>query len=104
MLLGSRNRASTEASEKSLANMSPWTNLALSATPAASALRIDNSTISGLYSMPSARAPRLAAPITLRPSPDPRSITKSCDVTCAMSSIFSTSSGGVGTHTTSFPA
>ena len=32
----------------------------------------------GLYSTPSARAPRLAAPITFRPSPDPRSITKSC--------------------------
>ena len=60
--------------------------------------------MSGLYSKPTAFAPRLAAAITLRPSPDPRSTTKSFGVTFAMSSIFSTTSGGVGTHTTSFPA
>ena len=39
----------------------------------------------------------------LRPSPEPRSITKSCGVTFAMSSIFSTVTNGVGTHTTSLP-
>ena len=41
----------------------------------AAALRLDSSTISGLYSMPSALAPRFAAVITVRPSPDPRSMT-----------------------------
>ena len=46
--------------------------------------------MSGLYSTPSARAPRLAAVITVRPSPEPRSMTKSFDVTLAMSSILST--------------
>src|SRR5688572_26786824 len=60
--------------------------------------------MSGLYSMPIARAPRFAAVITVRPSPEPRSITKSCGVTLAMSSILSTSVCGVGTQTTSLPA
>jgi hypothetical protein len=46
----------------------------------------------------------LAAAMMLRPSPEPRSMTMSLGVTAAMSSIFSTSSGGVGTHTTSLPA
>ena len=60
--------------------------------------------MSGLYSMPIARAPRLAAVITVRPSPEPRSITKSVLVTLAISSIWSTTACGVGTHTTSLPA
>ena len=60
--------------------------------------------MSGLYSTPSALAPRLAAPMTLRPSPDPRSMTKSCGVTFARSSMRSTVTSGVGTHTTSLPA
>ena len=59
--------------------------------------------MSGLYSMPSARAPRFAAVMTVRPSPEPRSITKSADVTFAMSSILSTTTCGVGTQTTSLP-
>ena len=42
--------------------------------------------------------------MTVRPSPDPRSIRKSCGVTFAMSSILSTSACGVGTQTTSLPA
>jgi hypothetical protein len=84
--------------------MSPWTNCALSATPASRARPLDRVTISGLYSTPMARAPRLAAAMMLRPSPEPRSITKSCGVTFARSSIFSTSAAGVGTQTTSFPA
>ena len=67
----------TDAFEMSASYMSPRSNRARSPTPAAVALRRDSSTMSGLYSTPSARAPRLAAPITLRPSPDPRSITKS---------------------------
>ena len=103
MLPGSRKSPSTDAFEMSAAYMSPWTNCAVSATPAAAALRLESSTMLRLYSTPSARAPRLAAAITMRPSPEPRSIRKSCGVSCARSSIFSTSAGGVGTHTTSFP-
>ena len=61
----------------SASNMSPWTNVALSRHAGLRALRFDSSTRSGLYSTPSARAPRFAAAITLRPSPEPRSITKS---------------------------
>ena len=60
--------------------------------------------MSGLNSIPMAFAPRFAAVITVRPSPDPRSITRSCGVTLAMSSIFSTRAWGVGTQTTSLPA
>ena len=60
--------------------------------------------MSGLYSMPSARAPRFAAAMTVRPSPEPRSIRKSLGVTFAMSSIFATMLSGVGTQTTSLPS
>ncbi len=60
--------------------------------------------MSGLYSMPRARTPRLAAVMTVRPSPEPRSMTKSAGVTLAMSSILSTRTCGVGTQTTSLPA
>ena len=42
--------------------------------------------------------------MTLRPSPEPRSTTKSCGVTFATSSIFSTVDSGLGTQTTSLPA
>ena len=93
----------TVARERSLSKISPWTKLARSITPAAAALRRDSATMSGLYSMPSARTPRLAAVITVRPSPEPRSITKSAGVTLAMSSILSTSACGEGTQTTSLP-
>ena len=75
MLSGRRNKASTVACEKSASNMSPWTNDALSLTPSFAAVRLDNSTISGLNSKPTARAPRLAAAMMLRPSPEPRSTT-----------------------------
>jgi hypothetical protein len=101
---GSRKSASTVACEKSAWYMSPWTNVALSATPAAAAFFFDSSTRSGLYSTPTARAPRFAAAMTLRPSPEPRSITTSFGVTLARSSMRSTISAGVGTHTTSLPA
>ena len=40
-------------------------NVARSLTPASAAFRFDSSTMSGLYSMPMARAPRLAAVITV---------------------------------------
>jgi hypothetical protein len=91
------------AFEMSASYMSPSMNVARSATPASLASRRDSSTMFGLYSTPTPRAPRLAAAMTLRPSPDPRSMTKSCGVTFARSSIFSTSAGDVGTQTTSLP-
>ena len=100
---GSRNIVMTVAFERSVSKRSALTKFALSDTPADAALRFDNSTISGLYSMPIARVPRLAAVMTVRPSPEPRSIRKSCGVTLAMSSILSTRTCGVGTHTTSLP-
>ena len=75
LISGSRNRVRTLASEKSVLNRSALTNVALPATPAFSAFRRDSSTMSGLYSMPSALAPRLAAVMTVRPSPEPRSMT-----------------------------
>src|SRR5262245_59988949 len=101
---GSRNIVMTCAFEKSVANRSAWTKVALSDTPAVAAFFLARFTMSGLYSTPCARAPRLAAVITVRPSPDPRSMTKSCGVTLALSSILSTSACGVGTQTTSLPA
>ena len=75
MFCGSRNSAMTEASEMSAAYMSPWTNWAFPrhADAGSSARRLESATMSGLYSTPSARAPRLAAAMTLRPSPEPRS-------------------------------
>jgi type VI protein secretion system component VasK len=48
------NSANTVALEMSASNMSPCTNAALSPTPSAAALRFESSTMSGLYSMPSA--------------------------------------------------
>jgi hypothetical protein len=101
---GSRNIVTTVALEKSLAKMSAFTNVALPVTPAAAAFRFDSSTMSGLNSMPSAVAPSLAAVMTVRPSPEPRSTTKSCGVTLAIASILSTSVCGVGTQITSLPA
>src|SRR3954467_9833830 len=103
-LAGRRKSASTVALEKSASNMSPRTNFARSPTPAAAALRCASATISGSYSTPMARAPRFAAAITRRPSPEPRSTTKSFAVTLARSSMVSIRLDGVGTHTTSLPA
>src|SRR5882672_2297055 len=99
----SRNIVITVALVRSVLKMSASTKSALPPTPAFSALRLESATMSGLYSTPSVRAPRFAAVITVRPSPEPRSITKSLGVTFAMSSILSTSSCGEGTHTTSLP-
>jgi len=95
--------AITVAFDTSASYMSPCTKVARSLTPCSSASRRESATISALNSTPRPRAPRRAAAMMLRPSPEPRSMTKSSFVTCARSSIFSTSSGGVGTHTTSLP-
>ncbi|MNQ98139.1 hypothetical protein D3C85_1138130 [compost metagenome] len=54
--------------------------------------------------MPCAVKPRCAAVITVRPSPEPRSISLSLGVTLAMSSILSTKVWGVGTQMTSLPS
>ncbi|MCY1384638.1 hypothetical protein D9M69_729200 [compost metagenome] len=54
--------------------------------------------------MPWAVRPRCAAVMTVRPSPEPRSIKRSLGVTLAMSSILSTSVCGVGTQMTSLPS
>jgi hypothetical protein len=70
---GNRNSDTTVALEKSDSKMSPRTNVARPATPSRSALRFASATRSGLYSMPCARAPRLAATMTVMPSPEPRS-------------------------------
>ena len=103
MFTGSRKSAITVALEMSYWYMSASTNCALSPTPASRASLRESATMSGLYSTPSACAPSFAAAITLRPSPDPRSITKSFDVTWPSSIILLTMSGGDGTHTTSLP-
>jgi hypothetical protein len=84
--------------------MSAFMNCARWVTPAAAAFCFDSSTMFGSYSMPRALAPIFAAVMTVRPSPDPRSTTMSDGVTFASSIILSTSSCGVGTQMTSFPA
>ena len=91
----------TSASAKFDLKMSPWTNS--TSTPCSFALRRDSSTMSGLYSMPRARAPRFAAAMAIFPSPEPRSTRVSPAETCAMSSMRTTTLSGVGIHTTSLP-
>ena len=103
LMLGSRNIVTTVALEKSVANRSACMNDASSVTPASFAFRRDSSTMSGLYSTPIARVPRFAAVMTVRPSPEPRSIRRSAGVTCARSSMRSTSACAVGTQITSLP-
>ena len=98
---GSRYSVTTSASEKSDAKMSPRTNS--TATPCSCALRFDSSTMSGLNSMPRARAPRFAAAMAILPSPEPRSTRVSPAFTCAMSSMRSTTLSGVGIQITSLP-
>src|SRR5688572_1428226 len=102
---GSRYMVTTVAWLKSEAKMSARRKLAFSATPAWRAFSCESFTMSGLYSMPSARAPNFfAAMIAILPSPEPRSMTKSFGVTCAIVSMRSTTSSGVGTQITSLPA
>ena len=106
---GSRYSVITVAELKSVAKMSPWRMVALPwpepATPADCALALACFTMSGLYSTPVARAPNFfAAMIAILPSPAPRSHTESFGVTCAMVSMRSTTSSGVGTQITSLPA
>src|SRR5258706_11818832 len=99
----------TVAELKSVAKMSPWRMVALPgptpATPAACALALACFAISGLYSMPVALAPNFfAAAMAILPSPAPRSKWMSPGPVCAMVSMRSTPSSGVGTQITSLPA
>ena len=82
---GSRYSVITVAWLKSVAKMSPWRMVALPgptpATPAACALPLACFAMSGLYSMPVARAPNFfAAAIAILPSPAPRSTAESFGV------------------------
>ena len=71
---GSRNSVTTLAFEKSVSKRSACTKVAVSVDAGVRGVLLrDSSTMSGLYSMPIDRAPRLAAVITVRPSPEPRS-------------------------------
>src|SRR5437879_2715188 len=63
LMSGNRNIVMTLAWEKSLSNRSAFAKLARLAMFSLAALRLDSSTISGLNSIPSARAPRFAAVI-----------------------------------------
>ena len=72
---GSRYMVTTDAFERSVSKRSCEENSVLSATPAAAAFSRPLATSVGSMSMPSAFAPRFAAPMTMRPSPEPRSIT-----------------------------
>jgi hypothetical protein len=102
---GSRYIVITVAWLKSVAKMSAFLKVAFSATPAAFAFACESFTMSGLYSMPMERAPNFfAAAMAILPSPEPRSITRSFAVTCAMVSMRSTMSSGEGTQITSLPA
>ena len=104
LMRGSRNIVITVALVRSASNRSPLMKVTLLVTPASCARCFDSSTMSGLNSTPMPVAPRLAAVMTVRPSPEPRSITTSCGVTFARSSIASTVTCGVGTQTTSLPS
>ncbi|MNT33067.1 hypothetical protein D3C72_1689770 [compost metagenome] len=104
LIVDSRNIVITSAWDRSVVKRSAATKVARSATPARLAFWRDSSTRSGLYSMPCAVRPRWAAVITVRPSPEPRSISLSLGVTLAMSSILSTRAWGVGTQMTSLPS
>ena len=83
--------------------MSPWTNLTL-LTPARVGVALRQGDHVGVVLDAHACAPRLAAAIAMRPSPEPRSTSLSPAFTGAMSSIASTTSSGVGTQMTSLPA
>ena len=101
---GSRYSVTTVASVKSFSKMSPAMIFTLSETPARAALRTASAAMSGLNSMPTARALKSrAAAIGILPSPAPRSYTMSLSVVLAARSMRATSASGVGTQTTFLP-
>src|SRR4030095_2852170 len=65
LMLGNRNIVMTVAFDRSVLNKSACWKVALADTPSASAFFFDSATMSGLYSMPTAVAPRLAAVMTV---------------------------------------
>ena len=94
----------TLAREKSSLKMSPSTTRTRSATRARAALRRASAAIFASYSMPIARAPKSrAAAIAMRPSPAPRSATRSPGPVFAAASIAATMESGVPSHITSLP-
>jgi len=94
----------TLAREKSSLKMSPSTMRTRSNTPSRIALRAASAAIFGSYSMPIARAPKSrAAAIAMRPSPAPRSATRSFGPVFAARSIAATIASGVPSHITSLP-
>ncbi len=93
---GSRYIVTTVARPRSVANRSCSRNSTRSCTPAARASSRLFFTSSGTISTPRPRAPkRRAAVMTMRPSPEPRSITWSAGPTAASSSIASVTWSGV---------
>ena len=89
---GSRNMVMTCAFEKSVSKRSALTNVALVGdTRRGGVLLRQLHHVRVVFDAHARVAPRLAAVMTVRPSPEPRSMTKSCGVTLAMSSILSTS-------------
>ncbi len=80
--------------------MSRVSKRARAATPAFCAFSVARRTRLGSMSTPRPFAPRCAAPMTMRPSPEPRSIRKSSLPTSAMRSMRSTISRGVTTKGT----
>ena len=102
-LSGSRKSAMTVAFEMSASNMSPWTNIALSATPAFAAFSFEYWTRSGLNSTPSALRAALGrgddvAAIAGPEVDDEIARRHGRHVEHLLDHLF-----GVGTQTTSFP-
>src|SRR4029079_14125654 len=86
----------TLARPMSAVSTSPSLNRARAPTPARCAISRDFATSSGSISTPRPRAPNIfAAAITIRPSPEPRSTTKSSAPVPANESMRSTTSSGV---------
>ena len=98
---GSRYMVTTVASPILVSNRFSCRNVTLSSTPAFLAFSLASRTRCGSISTPSARAPFSPAAMAMRPSPEPRSITKSPGLTSTICSMRSTTSGGVGTKGTS---
>ena len=99
---GSRYIVTTLKPRRSVANRSCSRNSARSATPALRALARLCATRSGTISTPSPRAPkRRAAVMTMRPSPEPRSTSRSPACTSASCSRASVTLSGVVMNGTS---
>ena len=97
-VFGSRYMVSTVALRMSVLNRSWMVKLARSAMPWSFADSLASLTSFSLMSTPKPRAPNtLAAVSTMRPSPEPRSMTKSFGPTSASVSMSATTLVGEGT-------